>query len=96
MAPDGGIAMTETRRVLLDGYATDVIRDGDELVAGDGRRLAISEASHLPPCEPTKVIAVHLNYSSRTAEFKPDRPSGGVRSSPPNRARTLADAGGLA
>ena len=41
MAPDGGIAMTETRRVLLDGYATDVIRDGDELVAGDGRRLAI-------------------------------------------------------
>jgi 5-oxopent-3-ene-1,2,5-tricarboxylate decarboxylase / 2-hydroxyhepta-2,4-diene-1,7-dioate isomerase len=75
MAPDGGIAMTETRRVLLDGYATDVIRDGDELVAGDGRRLAISEAIHLPPCEPTKVIAVHLNYSSRTAEFMTKLPS---------------------
>ena len=67
--------MTETRRVLLDGYATDVIRDGDELVAGDGRRLAISEAIHLPPCEPTKVIAVHLNYSSRTAEFMTKLPS---------------------
>ena len=67
--------MTETRRVLLDGYATDVIRDGDELVAGDGRRLAISEAIHLPPCEPTKVIAVHLNYSSRTAEFMNKLPS---------------------
>ena len=67
--------MTETRRVLLDGYATDVIRDGDELVAGDGRRLAISEAIHLPPCEPTKVIAVHLNYSSRTAEFITKLPS---------------------
>ena len=66
--------MTETR-VLLDGYATDVIRDGDELVAGDGRRLAISEAIHLPPCEPTKVIAVHLNYSSRTAEFMTKLPS---------------------
>jgi 5-oxopent-3-ene-1,2,5-tricarboxylate decarboxylase/2-hydroxyhepta-2,4-diene-1,7-dioate isomerase len=67
--------MTETRRVLLDGYATDVIRDGDELVAGDGRRLAISEAIHLPPCEPTKVIAVHLNYSSRTEEFMTKLPS---------------------
>ena len=67
--------MTETRRVLLDGYATDVIRDGDELVAGDGRRLAISEAIHLPPCEPTKGIAGHLNYSSRTAEFMTKLPS---------------------
>lgn len=67
--------MTETRRVLLDGYATDVIRDGDELVAGDGRRVAISEAIHLPPCEPTKVIAVHLNYSSRSAEFMTKLPS---------------------
>lgn len=67
--------MTETRRVLLDGYATDVIRDGDELVAGDGRRVAISKAIHLPPCEPTKVIAVHLNYSSRSAEFMTKLPS---------------------
>lgn len=67
--------MTETRRVLLDGYATDVIRDGDELVAGDGRRVAISDAIHLPPCEPTKVIAVHLNYSSRSAEFMTKLPS---------------------
>ena len=52
-----------------------IVGDGDELVAGDGRRLAISEAIHLPPCEPTKVIAVHLNYSSRTAEFMTKLPS---------------------
>ena len=61
--------MTEIRRILLDGYPVQVTRDGEELVAGDGRRVAISEAHHLPPCEPTKIIAVHLNYDSRTKEF---------------------------
>ncbi len=61
--------MTEYRRILLDGYPTQVVRDGEELVAGDGRRVAIVDALHLPPVEPTKAIAVHLNYDSRTKEF---------------------------
>jgi 5-oxopent-3-ene-1,2,5-tricarboxylate decarboxylase/2-hydroxyhepta-2,4-diene-1,7-dioate isomerase len=61
--------VTEYRRILLDGYPTQVVRDGEELVAGDGRRVAIVDALHLPPVEPTKAIAVHLNYDSRTKEF---------------------------
>ena len=61
--------MTELRRILLDGYPVQVVRDGEELVAPDGRRIAIEDATHLAPSEPTKIIAVHLNYDSRTQEF---------------------------
>jgi 5-oxopent-3-ene-1,2,5-tricarboxylate decarboxylase/2-hydroxyhepta-2,4-diene-1,7-dioate isomerase len=61
--------VTEIRRILLDGYPIEVIRDGEELVAPDGRRIAIEDATHLAPSEPTKIIAVHLNYDSRTQEF---------------------------
>ena len=61
--------MPEFRRILLDGYPCDVRREGDTLVAGDGREVGADEAIHLPPTEPTKIIAVHLNYASRTEEF---------------------------
>jgi len=61
--------VTELRRILLDGYPVQVVRDGEELVAPDGRRIAIEDAVHLAPSEPTKIIAVHLNYDSRTKEF---------------------------
>ena len=61
--------MTEYRRILLDGYPCQVVRHGDELVAGDGRVVGVDEAIHLPPVEPTKIICVHLNYDSRTKEF---------------------------
>ena len=59
----------EARRILLDGAASTVIRDGDHLVAGDGRRVRADEAVHLPPVVPTKIICVHLNYRSRVEEF---------------------------
>ena len=61
--------MTEFRRILLDGYPCQVVRDGENLVADDGRVVAIKDAVHLPPVEPTKIICVHLNYDSRTQEF---------------------------
>ena len=61
--------MTEYRRILLDGNPTQVVVDGDELVAGDGRRVALAEAVHLAPVSPSKIICVHLNYRSRVAEF---------------------------
>lgn len=61
--------MTEFRRILLEGAPVLTTRHGDELVAGDGRSVGIDEAIHLAPCEPTKIIAVHLNYDSRTQEF---------------------------
>ena len=70
--------MTEYRRILLDGAAVQTVRDGEFLVAADGRRVAIEDAQHLPPSEPTKIIAVHLNYDSRTKEFMtklPDAPT---------------------
>ncbi len=54
----------ETRRILLEGVATTVVRDGDDLVAGDGRRVAIVDATHLPPVVPSKILCVHLNYRS--------------------------------
>ena len=67
--------MAEFRRILLDGYPTQVTRDGEHLVAGDGRRVVIADAVHLPPVEPTKIIAVHLNYDSRTKEFMTKLPA---------------------
>ena len=65
--PWGGMA--EHRRILLDGVATQVVRDGEELVADDGHRVPAEQAIHLPPVEPSKIIAVHLNYRSRVDEF---------------------------
>jgi len=61
--------VTEYRRILLEGAPVQVVRDGENLVAGDGRVVAIADAVHLPPVEPTKIICVHLNYDSRTQEF---------------------------
>ena len=61
--------MTEYRRILLDGAPVQVVRDGENLIAGDGRVVAIADATHLAPVEPTKIICVHLNYDSRTQEF---------------------------
>jgi 5-oxopent-3-ene-1,2,5-tricarboxylate decarboxylase/2-hydroxyhepta-2,4-diene-1,7-dioate isomerase len=65
----------EYRRILLDGYATEVMRHGDMLVAGDGREVASEDAHHLPPTTPSKIIAVHLNYASRTEEFMTKLPT---------------------
>ena len=61
--------MTEYRRIVLDGAVTDVVRHGSVLVAGDGREVAVEAAVHLAPVVPSKIIAVHLNYRSRVAEF---------------------------
>lgn len=61
--------ITETRRILLDGHAVEVLREGDRLRAGDGRTVSLEKAIHLPPVEPTKIICVHLNYHSRVEEF---------------------------
>ncbi len=67
--------MTEFRRILLDGYPIQVERVGEELVAPDGRKIAIKDAVHLAPSEPTKIVAVHLNYDSRTKEFMTKLPA---------------------
>ncbi|WP_421846642.1 fumarylacetoacetate hydrolase family protein [Novosphingobium sp.] len=60
---------TEYRRILLDGYPILTTRHGDELVTKDGRSIGVDEAVHLAPCNPSKIICVHLNYASRVKEF---------------------------
>ena len=66
--------MPEYRRIFLDGAVVPVTRDGDELVVGDGRRVPTEDAHHLPPVQPGKVLAVHLNYTSRVEEFQVSLP----------------------
>jgi 5-oxopent-3-ene-1,2,5-tricarboxylate decarboxylase/2-hydroxyhepta-2,4-diene-1,7-dioate isomerase len=64
----------EFRRILLDGYATDVVLQGDTLVARDGRRVEAALATHLPPVSPTKILCCHLNHISRVREFGVELP----------------------
>ncbi len=59
----------EFRRILLDGNAVDVVREGEVLRAADGREVAIVDALHLPPVLPSKIVCVHLNYISRVKEL---------------------------
>ena len=54
----------------MGGIPTTVTRDGDALIAPDGRTFTVDAAVHAPPVEPTKIICVHLNYESRRAEFQ--------------------------
>lgn len=64
------MATTEIRRILLDGIVATVEAREGELVCADGRQVRAADAVHLPPCTPGKIICVHLNYSSRVAEFQ--------------------------
>lgn len=64
----------ETRRILLEGVAAPVTVDGEELVAGDGRRVPAATAVHLPPVQPSKILCVHLNHRSRVEEFQATLP----------------------
>ena len=59
----------EYRRILLDGNVTDVVVDGAQLVAPDGRRVDAESATHLAPVTPSKIICCHLNHISRVREF---------------------------
>lgn len=59
----------EYRRIVLDGNVVKVVRDGDALVAADGRRVEAATATHLAPVSPTKILCCHLNHVSRVREF---------------------------
>src|SRR3984885_3081960 len=63
------MTIRETRRILLDGNVVDVVRQGDTLVAHDGREVGVEDAVHLAPVVPSKIICIHLNYSSRVEEM---------------------------
>lgn len=61
--------MAEYRRILLRDRPTRVHVEGNDLVTQEGERVAIDDAHHLAPVEPTKIIATHLTYRSRVDEF---------------------------
>jgi 5-oxopent-3-ene-1,2,5-tricarboxylate decarboxylase/2-hydroxyhepta-2,4-diene-1,7-dioate isomerase len=60
------------RRHVLHGdsaYRCTVLDDGT-LRCDDGRVFEERQVRHLPPCTPTKIICVHLSYSSRGIESR--------------------------
>lgn len=61
--------MTEYRRIRLHDHPVQVHVDDGELVTADGERVPVAAAHHLPPVEPSKIIATHLTYRSRVEEF---------------------------
>ncbi len=60
----------EWRRILFEGTPHWVRPEDDRLRLGDGRTVVETEAIYLPPCDPTKIICIHLNYESRRVEFQ--------------------------
>lgn len=64
------MAITETRRILLGGAIVEVVREGAELVAADGRRVRPESVVHLAPVQPSKILCAHLNYRNRLEELK--------------------------
>jgi 5-oxopent-3-ene-1,2,5-tricarboxylate decarboxylase/2-hydroxyhepta-2,4-diene-1,7-dioate isomerase len=66
-------------RIEIDGDAAWGRLDGDVVRTDDGRELASAGARWLAPVAPTKIVAVHLTYRSRLAEYAvarmPSQPS---------------------
>ncbi len=60
----------EQRRILFEGRPEWAAVEGYDLRLMDGRRLREADAVYLPPCEPTKILCIHLNYESRRVEFR--------------------------
>ena len=65
----------ERRHVVLDGSAHwgTVLEEGARqgwLRLDDGRVVDVSTVTHLPPVSPSKIIAVHISYRSRSFETR--------------------------
>lgn len=60
----------ESRRILLGGVSYWVMVESETLRLPDGRSVREADATYLPPCDPTKILCVHLNYESRRVEFR--------------------------
>lgn len=65
----------ERRRVLIGGSAFwgTVIESGEgagQLQLDDGRIVDPATLPHLPPVNPSKIIAIHISYSSRSMETR--------------------------
>ncbi len=60
----------EQRRILHEGRPEWTAVEGAHLRLMDGRSVPEAGATYLPPCEPTKILCIHLNYESRRVEFR--------------------------
>jgi len=65
----------ERRRALIGGSAFwgTLVEDGPDagrLRLDDGRLLVAEDVTYLPPVSPSKIIAVHISYSSRSLETR--------------------------
>jgi 5-oxopent-3-ene-1,2,5-tricarboxylate decarboxylase/2-hydroxyhepta-2,4-diene-1,7-dioate isomerase len=60
----------ERRHVIANGSPCWGTVDGDALRLDDGRTVPLDSVQHLPPCTPSKIICVHLSYSSRGIETR--------------------------
>lgn len=67
----------ERRRVMLGGSAFwGTLQDDGQLRLDDGRLLDADAQSYLPPVDPSKIIAVHISYRSRSLETRnKDKPT---------------------
>jgi 5-oxopent-3-ene-1,2,5-tricarboxylate decarboxylase/2-hydroxyhepta-2,4-diene-1,7-dioate isomerase len=62
-------------RVLHEGEPAWGRRAGEEIVLDSGERLREADAHYLAPVEPSKIIAVHLTYTSRLREYAARTPA---------------------
>lgn len=70
---------------MLDGAVVEAHRSGPMFVTLDGRTVDIDQVEHLPPCSPSKILAVHFNYRSRHDEMRrPVEPAPTFFSKPPS------------
>lgn len=61
----------ERRRILMGGSAFwGTMTDAHTLLLDDGRAVDAATAHYLPPVNPSKIIAVHISYSSRSIETR--------------------------
>lgn len=60
---------SEMRHVVHGGSTYWAAYENGELRLQDGRLIPEREVTYLPPCAPTKIICIHLNYMSRLYEF---------------------------
>lgn len=65
----------ELRRVVFNGSTHWADFDDGKLVLGDGRVVDPEQVVHLAPCNPEKIICLHLNYASRYYELRGKRPA---------------------
>lgn len=56
-------------RVQRNNRPVNGYQEGNKLYLDNGETISADEAHYLPPVEPTKIIAMHLNFPSRIKAF---------------------------